>query len=71
MRSRKRLGSSLGQTTITELNDMFVIKQKRPHQDSSGGRYLVTLTRAEARAVAENITKRLALHEELDRRGLT
>jgi uncharacterized protein (DUF927 family) len=69
MRSRKRLGTSLGEITVTEMGDIITIKQKRVHTDEKRI-YPVSMTHDEARALVDNLSKRLALHETLNRKGL-
>lgn len=72
MRSRKRLGTSLGPITVTELGDLITIKQTRTHSDQTRtSHYIVSLTLDEARQVVENLSKRIALADALHRTGLT
>jgi hypothetical protein len=71
VRQRKRLGTSLGEITVTEMGDLITIKQTRVHSDQTrSSPYIVSLTLDEARQVVENLSKRIALADELQRTGL-
>lgn len=66
---RRKVGTSVGDLEVKLVDDRLVITQARAY-DRNGGRYIVSMTVDEARAVVDNLTKRIALLDELQRTGL-